>query len=340
MLPGRREDLADIDVGRREALKLLGAGTAAVAGAKAADNSLLGYGVVVGTNLVDQDLAAVAGERFLRGEATVAAGGHELVVDDDVLRVPSGDATREPMDLTTATVAEARALEDELGLDGGPVAQLRADLRDVRAGEYAFDFLPYESFFERVEGARPRPYTVDLARGRSTGVDPATVAAFADVDPADPEAVVEGLVEPFRERTDYDVPRYLAGAVYFNLLMGTYDVRRYFRTPVTFEAIMEREQTGMFCQEYTERSIEALHAVPPTAQTVPVVGASVWDSRHKHVYTAVSSVVRDGGELVVPTTFVDYTHTTLYDDFNLRGVLGEGLNAYDRRHRANEIYWK
>jgi hypothetical protein len=49
--------------------------------------------------------------------------------------------------------------------------------------------------------------------------------------------------------------------------------------------------------------------------------------------------IRVGGELRFPMTFVDYTHTTLYDDVGLTGVLGEGLAAYDDGHRADEIYW-
>jgi hypothetical protein len=38
-------------------------------------------------------------------------------------------------------------------------------------------------------------------------------------------------------------------------------------------------------------------------------------------------------------TFVDYTHSTLYDDFNARGLLGDGVEAYDDRHRATAIEW-
>jgi hypothetical protein len=42
---------------------------------------------------------------------------------------------------------------------------------------------------------------------------------------------------------------------------------------------------------------------------------------------------------VVPIAFLDYTHSTLYDDLNLRGVMGEGLEAYNSRHRARELTW-
>lgn len=38
-------------------------------------------------------------------------------------------------------------------------------------------------------------------------------------------------------------------------------------------------------------------------------------------------------------TFIDYTHTTLYDDFNLTSLMGEGFDAYNDRHRADEMFW-
>ncbi|PSQ13711.1 hypothetical protein BRD02_11795 [Halobacteriales archaeon QS_8_69_73] len=43
------------------------------------------------------------------------------------------------------------------------------------------------------------------------------------------------------------------------------------------------------------------------------------------------------GDLVVPMTFVDYTHSTLYDDFGVTSVAGPGLAAYDDRHRATHV---
>jgi hypothetical protein len=38
-------------------------------------------------------------------------------------------------------------------------------------------------------------------------------------------------------------------------------------------------------------------------------------------------------------TFVDYTHTTLYDALDLTGIMGRGLAAYDDRHRATDVFW-
>jgi hypothetical protein len=173
------------------------------------------------------------------------------------------------------------------------------------------------------------------------------VGEFTAADPTDPEAVVRGLVGAFREKTDYDVPRYLAGAVQFNLAMNTVDLREPFADPVDWPALTDGESTGLFCNEYAKRSVEALHAADPRTQTPPTAGALVYDTRHRHVYTMAASVVREGtddgegvGELAVPATFLDYMHSTLYDDFGLTGVLGEGLEAYDRRHRATGIGWR
>jgi hypothetical protein len=41
----------------------------------------------------------------------------------------------------------------------------------------------------------------------------------------------------------------------------------------------------------------------------------------------------------VVMTFVDYTHTTMYDDLHVKAVLGESLNAYNTRHRSTLIQW-
>jgi hypothetical protein len=169
--------------------------------------------------------------------------------------------------------------------------------------------------------------------------DPELVARFVDADLAKPEPVLRGLASGFREHAHYDAGRYVAGAVQDNVIFGAANLRESFREPVGFRALLADDGTGMFCYEFTNRSIEALHAVPAPEQRVPVIGARVMDTRHKHAYTAVASVVRDGG-LRVPMTFVDYTHATMYDDFNARGVLGEGLEAYDDRHRATAIDWR
>lgn len=330
------------DLSRRGAIKLLGAGLGAAAAGKAADNVLLGYGDLVGTNLRAQersgDLAALAAEGFLDAPGTVGVPGARLVRRADRLLVRGRDGTDlASLPLPEATPAAARAVDDEHGLEGA-TEQVVRDVGAVRRGELSFEFARSGPFFERVGAAEPRPYMVGLARGEAAA-DPDAVAAFAGADPADPAAVVAGLVEGFREHAYYDVPRYAAGSVQDNVLLGAVDLRRFFREPVDFASLADEGRTGVFCFEFVARSIEALHAAAAPAQSPPVVAGYVHDGRHKHAYTALASVVREDGELVVPTTFVDYTHATLYDDLALRGVLGDGLEAYNDRHRADAVWW-
>lgn len=326
--------LRDVEVSRRGALAALVGGGLALGGAKAADNVLVGYGVLTGTNLVDQELAPLAAREFGPDAGfRTTAGGHAVETGDDRVRiVRDGEPVAQlPFESLTPLTGAEHDLPDALG-------GLLADLGDLARGEAAFEFHRTDAFFERIEGAEARPHAVGAVR-HWPAADAGIVGEFADADPADPQALLHGLTAGFRERAFYDVPRYAAGSIQDNVIFGAADLRAPFREPVGFEAISEGPPTGMFCYEFTNRSIEALHAVPATEQVVPVVGASVIDSRHKHVYTAVASLIREDGELRVPTTFVDYTHTTLYDDLRLRGLLGEGFEAYNRRHRATEINW-
>lgn len=340
---------------RRRALKLLGIAGVGAGAARAVDNVLLGYGGVTGTNLREQDLEPLLTANVEPRRWSYAADGGRLSLDGGTLAV-AGPGGETALDVPTASpdaAADADGLHD---LPGTPAAEVVADLGAIDAGDARFTFHDPAGFFDRVtaDRARHRPYTVDALRGAGIrAVDPATVREFADADPADPRAVVEGLVGGFRRHAYYDVPRYTAGAIKYNVLFGAYDPRQHFEEPVDFESLLASDdETGMFCNEFTDRSLEALHAVPAPAQSVPVAGLSVADWRHKHVYTGITSVLRrpgggrgaagaenDGRDLEVATTFVDYTHTTLYDDFHARGLLGEGLDAYNRRHRADSVSW-
>ncbi|MEF8778980.1 MAG: hypothetical protein V5A36_08715, partial [Natronomonas sp.] len=195
-------------------------------------------------------------------------------------------------------------------------------------------------FFERVGDAQFRPGLATAIRNnRDRTTDPAVVERFADADPSDTAALVEGLVGGFREHTSYDVPRYLAGSIEDNVIFGAHDVRQYFEEEVDFESLLEANGTVIFCWELVFRSMEALQAVPASDQTVPVAACYVSDSRHKHAFTGVLSAIRVDGELRLPMTFLDYTHTTLYDDIHATVILGEGLAAYNTGHRATDIYW-
>lgn len=331
--------LLDVEVTRRQALRGLVGGGAALGAAKAVDNVLIGYGELVGTNLVAQaasgELASLADAGLRPRQRTrISVGPYSMTPLDGHVRVKEGGrhvADHPFVDLQAAWAADH-------GLPG-PLQRLAADLGAIARDEHAFEFLDVGSFFDRVRSTDSRPLAVDVHR-RWPATDSEHVRSFTGADPADPRAVLEGLVTGFREHTFYDVPRYLAGSIQDNVIFGAVDLRAPFRKPVDFEALAADGKTGLFCYEFTHRSLEAIHAVPALDQTVPVMGARVWDQRHKHVYTAVASVVRDDAGLAVPMTFVDYTHTTLYDDANLRGLLGEGFEAYDERHRASVVHWR
>lgn len=323
---------------RRDALKALGGGAVALGTGKAVDNVLIGYGDLTGTNLLEQDLAAVADEHFAPSERyDRRIGDHRVLHQQETLFVLRDDEVVDAISVPDGDPEAAAAMDDRYGLDGA-VGALLADVRALRAGDYRFEFDTFEAFFDRVESGTPRPYAVDVLRGPREG-DPETVESFAGAAPEDPKGVLAGLVGAFRDHADYDVPRYVAGSITDNVLFKAVRLRKYFRDPVDFDSLAAQKHAGMFCYEFTHRSMEAAHAAPAFAQSAPVVTAKVRDYRHKHVYTGVASVLRDDDGLVVPMTFVDYTHTTLYDDFALTGVLGEGFEAYNGRHRADEIFW-
>ncbi|WP_254768627.1 hypothetical protein [Salinilacihabitans rarus] len=331
--------IPDGSLTRRRLLAGAGGGLASVGGGVATYNVFLGYDRFTGTNLHVQDLDPLVSEHLRpSGETVATVDGYRIELDGDAVAVVDGDERVATVDPATDSPAEAAAVDDDLGFDDGPLEALVADLGALDAGEFEFVYDDYEPFFDLVATGDDRPYTVSALRGRRTA-DPATVEAFTGADPTEPKAVVEGLVGGFREHTSYDVPRYVAGSVEDNVVFGAWDLRRHFESPTDFESIVEGENTGLFCYELTRRSVEALQAVPAREQTTPVFAGYVKDSRHKHVYTIVASAIREDGDLVVPVTFVDYTHSTLYDDLRLRRVLGEGLEAYNDRHRATAIDW-
>lgn len=336
---------------RRQALRLLGGLGLGAGIARAADNTILGYGVVTGTNLHEQDLDPLMTSDVVPSQWEYASGGSHLSLSGDELHVsgPEESTALDVFDAAPQAVREAEAVHD---LSDTPVAEVTADLRAIESGALQCTYHDLSGFFERVTTGQPRPYTVDALRGDGIpNADVDLVGTFTQADASDPEAVIEGLVGGFRRHTYYDVPRYMAGAVKYNVLFGAYDPREWFEDPVDFESLLAADgQTGMFCNELTARSLEALHAVPGPDQTVPVVGTRVSDWRHKHVYTAISSVLRpdddsanesgdSDADLELATTFVDYTYSTLYDDFYLTWLTGDGLEAYDTRHRADWISW-
>jgi hypothetical protein len=326
------------DVSRRQFLMGAGGALTAVGAAKAAHNTILGYGELgMGTNLKEQDLAAVVSEnmRTIYGEDIGSA--RLRVIDDGVELRAGGD--RYVLDFESATRGDAQDLDSEYGLDGRLTA-LFVDARDFEAGNYTFEFSQQSAFFERVAGAETRPDVVAAIRGqRDRTVDPDTVERFTGTDPSDTQALVEGLMAGFREHGHYDVPRYVAGSIEDNIIFGAADLRAAFEDPVDFESLLEADSTGLFCWELVYRSMEGFQAIAPWNQTVPLAAGYVRDTRHKHAFTALLTAIREDGELRFPMTFVDYTYSTLYHDLNITGLQGEGIKAYDADHRADAIYW-
>lgn len=315
----------------------LAAGVGTLGAAKAVDNVLLGY-ETLGTNLRKQDLEGLFAASLADRVYDVERDGVAVLLFDDTLRL--SDAETDEMlgrwRWSDLDGSDRERLDGRFELDG--LLTETAALREAfGSGAVPCTFLEYEAFFERVAGATHHETAVELFRG-FPAAEPATVESFVGADPSEPAAVVTGLVDAFRERTHYDLARYGAGAVQFNLAGNAADLRAPFREDTGFDALAAGG-VGMFCEEFARRSVEALHAPPVEAQSPPVFGGLVVDDRHKHVFTTVATVLRgaDGPELVA--TFVDYTHTTLYDDLGLVGVLGEGLDAYNRRHRADWLWW-
>ena len=326
-------------VTRREAVAAGGGLLTGVGAFRAIDNVLLGYGETgVGTNVREQDLPGLVSETLTTGYDEQVRG-HRVRLAGGAIDVSRGSDTRR-LDLSADEGASVRALDDDLGLDGR-LAALYADLRAVRSGDVRFAFSQPAAFFDRVRAADARPDVLAAVRGRGDRtVPPATVERFAGTPPSEPEPLAAALVGAFREQAAYDVPRYLAGAIEDNVIFGAADLRRHLESDVTFGAMLSSEDdTDLFCWEFALRSIEALQVAAPWHQRLPVAAAYVRDARHKHVYTGVASAIRTDGDLVVPMTFLDYTHSTLYDDVNVTGLTGRGLAAYDDRHRVTHVYW-
>jgi hypothetical protein len=330
------DDLDLPDVSRRRFLAGVGGSAVGVGAFRAVDNVFLGYGELGnGTNLVAQDLAAVVTENLALAYDERVAGTRIRLADGAVV-VGTGDGERR-LALEDDARSAAGNLDAELGL-GGRLEALYADASDFSAGALTFSQPP--AFFERVEDGERRPELVAALRGDAKeSVSPELIRRFAGVDPHRTEALADGLVEGFREHASYDVQRYVAGSIEDNVIFGAADLRQHFEGDVSFEAMLSNEETGLFCWELVVRSMEALEAVEPWAQRPPVATCYVSDDRHKHAFTGVASAVRVEGDLVVPMTFLDYTHSTLYDDFHLTSVTGRGLAAYDDRHRATDVYW-
>lgn len=312
---------------RRRLLAIVGGGGLTLGSAKAVDNVFLGYGGIGGgTNLREQDLDPLLTENRVFG-GRVEDEKQEYHVDDDRLWVARDGGWRQHF------------FDDRPENLANDALALFRDATELYR-EPAYEYHTIREFFARLDETTPRPLATAALRGSvSEPTTPEIVTQFGGVSPMDGEGLVTGLKDGFREYGYYDVPRYLAGSVQDNVIRGARDLRAPFVGPTDFETLLEEGSTGLFCYELTYRAIEALHSVPAVEQSPPLASFWVRDRRHKHVYNGLASVVRDGGELRVPITFLDYTDSTLYDDLRVRRITGEGLCAYDTGHRADEIYW-
>lgn len=333
------DGLDAVSLSRRQLLGGLTTGGLAIGSGMAVNNVALGYGIISGTNLLEQDVASLAASGFRSYPFTIR------VADTEITHIPDELIVRDLTDPTDAVQLQiepgvrdtARDIDDEHSLDG-ILTELATDILAITNGNYSFEFYTITEFFAELSDAQTRGYSTHAVRGLPSA-DPRLVHEFTDEPPSDTQATITGLVTGFREHTHYDLPRYAAGSIQDNVIFGVKNLRAPFETTTGYETLLGDESIGLFCYDFTDRSIEALHAVPAFHQSIPVVGARVRDARHKHVYTGVASLIREGDKLKVPMTFVDYTHTTIYDDFRLRRVLGEGLNAYNARHRSTLIQW-
>ncbi|MFC6728372.1 hypothetical protein ACFQDG_06935 [Natronoarchaeum mannanilyticum] len=324
---------------RRKLLKLLGGGAVTVGSGKALYNTQVGYGVVTGTNVTEQDLRPLIAQYMRVDDYRAELDEYAVELSGDTVAVLDGDDVLAERSVTDTTPEEGAAVDAEFDLAGGPVEELVRDVPALRAGEFVVEGAKFDEFFDRIADGDASPFSTGATRDGYDYADAETVGAFIGADPADPERVVTALRAAFREHSSYDKPRYVAGSIEDNILFGTVDLRKHFESPVGFEALESGEATGLFCTELTRRANESLHAVPAHEATAPVVSMFVSDTRHKHAYTGVATILREDGKLVMAITFLDYMHSTLYDDLKLTGVLGDGLDAYNSRHRATDIYW-
>lgn len=327
-----------MELTRRRLLLAGGSGLATLGAARASYNVVLGYDSFTGTNVVEQDLDPLIEADLGPNDGLIATVEDVTIAIEQASLTVGHDGDTTQIAITEDGLTRARELESDLGLGEAVLSKLLEDLVAIDQGALRFVYQDYNAFFDRLAEHRTRPYTVQALRSRRTA-DPAMVEGFTGGDPADTHALVEDLADAFRERSYYDLPRYVAGSVEDNVIFGATDLRQHFESPTDFEALETGATRGLFCYELVFRSIEAFHSIPATQQVQPVFTGYVRNSRHKHAYTSIASVLRDGDELVIPVTFVDYTRATLYDDLRIRWLVGEGLDAYTERQRATEIFW-
>lgn len=322
---------------RRRFLGLLGGGALAASGGRVG-YEVTGYGTISGTNLLEQDLAPLARRRLALGPFEHDIDDTRVGFDGERLTLAPSDGPAHTLNPFDDPLTEIEAAGAEVGL-GDDLRRFARDVRAMAAGDFVFEFTDVDDFFDRVEPASTRPLTVAALRGANYTDPPReAVREFTNAALSRPRTIVSGLAAGFREHASFDVPRYVVKNIQDHVLLGAVSLEWLVSDDTSFTALADGS-TGLYCWEYTLRSIEALHVSPPHEQSPPVFGAIVLDDRHNHMYTGMASVVRTGAGLRIPMTFLDYSHSTLYDTYHLRWLFGDSVDAYDTHHRTSGIHY-
>lgn len=312
---------------------------ASVGTAKAADNILIGYGNLSGTNLTQQNLVPIASAGFSPASFEIQRDDTALIFDGAKIRL-IGTEYDETLSSTEGNTGVARKMDRHHSVFGTPALELVEDLTAFANGKFEFEFFSVSEFFSQVSEGTTRPYTALAFRGANrSSPQLSVIREFADVDPTAMKELIGGLADGFRQYTRYNTERYIARSIQFNLLLNTVSLDSPFTHQTAFEEIMDGPKTPFLCWDFAERSIEAFHAVSPVRQDVPVIAGRVNDARHGHVYTALATVLRLGSSLRIPVTFLDYRNAILFDSGPLSLVFDPDVGAFDARHRATRIRW-
>lgn len=320
------------DISRRTLLAALASLAVGAGAGNAVYRSEFVPRVGYGTNLLNQDIDSKLDRRLRPRNFTVEVDG--ATVSSTASRV-SVDVDGESHSVRHTDAEGAEEIDEDLALDGvsAEVVKGRSALEE---GSYEFELHDLDGFFERSSETPTSPWTVELLRGEYDDVPPSEVEDLA-TDPTGSRDLVNSLMKLFRNETSYDLRRYAVGGVE-NTFPGVEGLRDRLQREVDFDAIAEGD-VDLFCWEYTSRVGEAVHSVPAHRQTPPLAVVEVVDRHHGHVYNGLVSAVEADDGVVLPVTFVDYTFSTLYHSLSRTSESDERLNAFDARHRADEIYW-
>lgn len=89
-----------------------------------------------------------------------------------------------------------------------------------------------------------------MRRWPSTKVE--HVHQFTRANPADPRATLLGLISGFREHAEYDLHRYAAGSIQYNLPFGSVDLQTPLRGQVSFESMLASDKDQrLLCYDFT-----------------------------------------------------------------------------------------